>query len=82
MKAFRLTAENACLFYEVCLAIGAETEEQKLAVLDAMVVLGKVEQVTETNNTKEEYIEHLSKHFKVGTIGYRHPTSPKEKNNG
>lgn len=68
MFAFRLTAENALLFFEICQEIHADTEAQRISVLNAMVKLGKVDQVTQTTKTKEEYIKHLSKHFKLGIV--------------
>lgn len=88
MRAFRLTAENAMLFYEVCQELGLHTEEERMLVMDALIELGKVEQVTETNKTKEEYLEHLAKHFKIaelksnGSIGYRMPDDQKGDSNG
>ena len=84
MMAFRLTADNALLFFEICHELKADTEEKRLAIIDAMIQLGKVEQVTQTKKTKEEYIQHLSKNFSVldvkshGAIGYRTPDAPKE----
>lgn len=68
MRAFRLTADNALLFFEICHELKADTEEARLAILSAMVQLGKVEQVTETSKTKEEYIKHLSQHFKCAIV--------------
>jgi len=79
MLAFRLTAENALMFFEICRELHADTEEKRLSILNAMVQLGKVEQVTKTPKTKEEYLEHLSKNFKVlnikshDSIGYKTP---------
>lgn len=71
MRAFRLTAENAELFFEICQSVHANTEEERLQVLDAMVQLGRVEQITDTPKTKEEYIKHLAKNFKVGVVEYK-----------
>jgi hypothetical protein len=81
MRAFRLTLDNALLFYEMCLELKADTEEKRLAIMDAMVQFGKVEQVTDTPKTKEEYIKHLSKHFKCAIV---HSTddAQQEKYNG
>lgn len=68
MQAFRLSLENAMLFFDVCNELKADTEEKRLKVMGAMVQLGKVEQVTQTPKTKEEYIKHLQKHFKTCAI--------------
>ena len=68
MQAFRLTAANAELFFEVCHELKADTEEMRLQILGAMVQLGRVESIVETPKTKEEYIKHLSKHFNVGVV--------------
>lgn len=68
MYAFRMTAESALLFFEICQELKATTEEQRWKIMDAMVQLGKVEQVTQTTKSKEEYIKHLNKHFKTAII--------------
>ena len=63
MKAFRLTLDQAVLFYEICGELKADTEEKRIAVLTAMAQYGQVEGITETQKTKEEYIKHLAEHF-------------------
>jgi hypothetical protein len=65
MRAFRLSLENALLFYEICKDLNIETEEERLQILDIFVQSGKVDQVTDTPKTKEEYLTHLRKHFDV-----------------
>lgn len=88
MKAFRLTADNALLFFEICHELDLNTEEERWQVMNYLVNLGKVEQVIETPKTKEEYLEHLAKNFKVayiksnGSIGYRMPDDQKGDSNG
>lgn len=79
MRAFRLTVDNALLFFDLCQELNLKTEAERLLLMDEMIRFGKVEQVTETNKTKEEYVKHLAKCFKVmqvesnGSIGYRMP---------
>ena len=68
MQAFRLTADNALLFFELCHELKADTEESRLWLMGEMIKAGKVEQVTQTPKTKEEYIKHLSKHFNCARI--------------
>lgn len=68
MRAFRLTLDNAVLFWELCQIFKAETEEQRLYIMDCMIREGRVEQVTDTPKTKEEYVQHLAKHFNVAQI--------------
>ena len=63
MLAFSLTADNAMLFFEVCQELKADTEEQRVAILKAMVQLGKVKSVVQTPKTKEEYAKHLAEKF-------------------
>lgn len=60
-----MTADSATLFFEICQELNADTEEQRIAILEAMAELGRVKTVVETPKTKEEYIEHLAKHFNV-----------------
>jgi inorganic pyrophosphatase len=69
MLAFHLTAEKALLFFEICGELKADTEEKKVAILEAMAELGQIQNIVQTPKTKEEYIQHLSKHFKVLKIG-------------
>jgi hypothetical protein len=77
MKAFRLSIDQAILFYEICDELKADTEEKRVAVLQAMAQYGQVEGITETQKTKEEYIKHLSEHF--GNVLVVKP--PQEKSN-
>lgn len=68
MLAFRLNLEQAEAFYELCSWYGADTEEKRTAILIEMARLGQVESVVKTEKTKEQYIKHLSKHFKVANL--------------
>jgi hypothetical protein len=63
VKAFRLTLDQAILFYEICGELKADTEEKRIAILHEMAKYGQVEGITETQKTKEEYVKHLSEHF-------------------
>lgn len=65
MLAFRLTVDNACLFFELCEKFNANTEAERVAILVEMSKFGQVESITETPKTKEEYVKHMAKHFKV-----------------
>jgi len=65
MQAFTLTLQNAEMFFELCKELKADTEEQRVAILRAMAELGKVNNIVETKMSKEDYIKHLAKHFKV-----------------
>jgi hypothetical protein len=68
MRAFALTSDQALLFFELCHELGAETEEARTAILDALADVGQVKSITSTPMTKEQYTTHLAKHFKVGVI--------------
>ncbi len=87
MLAWALTAENAQLFFELCEEMKANTEEKRIRILMEMARLGKVQNLTKTTMTKEKYIEHLSKNFKVaeiknnGDIGPIMPDSQPKENN-
>lgn len=81
MMAFRLTADKAMLFFELCHELNANTESERLVIMDEMVKLGLVEQVTETTKTKEDYIRHMSKHFKCAIV-HRTDDAQQEKQNG
>jgi hypothetical protein len=65
MQAFTLTLQNAELFFELCKELKADTEEKRVAILQALAELGKVQSIVESHMTKEEYIKHIAKHFKV-----------------
>ena len=75
MQAFRLSLDNAVLFFEMCEEFHADTEDKRVELLGLFVQYGLVDQITETPKTKEEYIAHLNKHFNVadatnGSIGF------------
>jgi len=63
MLAFTLTVDQLELFYELCEAAHAETEEQKMVILEEMARVGQITNVVKTKMGKEEYIEHLAKNF-------------------
>lgn len=65
MRAFRLTPDNAIIFWELVQELNADTEEKRVAILDAMAEFGQIDSIVQTPMTKEEYINHLNKHFKV-----------------
>jgi translation initiation factor 1 (eIF-1/SUI1) len=65
MQAFTLTLQNAEMFFELCKELKADTEEERVAILQAMAELGKVKTIVDTKMSKEDYIKHLAKHFKV-----------------
>jgi len=68
MRAWTLTAENAELFFELCQELKADTEVKIVQILREMARLGKVKNLTKTPMTKEKYLEHLGKNFKVAVI--------------
>lgn len=80
MLAFTLSVDNALMFFEICHELHADTIEERIAIMEIMAQFGKVNQIVETPKTKEEYIKHLSKHFKCAIV---HSTDDaKEKLNG
>ena len=63
MRAYHLTADEAMLFFEICHELKAETEEQRMVILNAMASHGKVGFVVDTPKTKDEYVKHLADKF-------------------
>jgi hypothetical protein len=63
MQAFRLTLDQATLFFEICMEINADTEEKRMLVLAEMAKAGQVDGITDTKMTKEEYVKHLADKF-------------------
>ncbi len=68
MLAWTLTAENAQLFFELCEELKADNEIKRVQILREMARLGKIKGLTKTPMTKEQYMKHLSKNFKVMEI--------------
>ncbi len=65
MLAFSLRAEQAELFFTLCGLLDAKTENERTQVLVQMAKLGCVQNIVATKKSKEEYIDHLAKNFKV-----------------
>lgn len=65
MFAFTLTTDQAEMFFELCQELNAVTEQERYEVLQAMAQCGQVTTVVQTPKTKEDYIKHLAKNFKV-----------------
>ena len=63
MIAFRLTAEQAEIFFTLCHELRADTEEKRVAILREMANHGQIDSVTKTKMTQQEYVQHLAKHF-------------------
>lgn len=63
--AFIMSVYAAEIFYSVCEELKADTEEERVRILQSMAQLGMLKNIVEIQKTKEEYIAHLRKHFKV-----------------
>jgi len=63
MLAFMMSVEQLELFYQICEAVGAVTEEQKVFVAMEMAQHGHINSVVKTKMDKEEYVKHLAKNF-------------------
>ncbi len=68
MLAWTLTAENAQLFFELCIELKADNEIKRVQILREMARLGKIKGLTKTPMTRQQYLEHLGKNFKVAEI--------------
>ncbi len=63
MLAFTMSLDQLELFYDICSAVGAKTEQQRVQVALEMANNGHVKNIVKTDMSKEDYIEHLAKHF-------------------
>jgi len=63
MLAWRMTADTAIKFYELCARFNAVTEHERLMIL--MGLRDEMISVTETQRTPEKYLADLAKNFKV-----------------
>lgn len=61
--AVALTAENYCIYYQLCHTLKLNTLEQRLALLSAMEKEGKVIYGGSSDLTQDEFIQDLAKHF-------------------
>ncbi len=65
MLAFSLSADQAEVFFTLRGLLDAKTEDERTDVLLCMTKLGRVHNIVSTKKSKEEYIDHLAKNFKV-----------------
>lgn len=63
MRAFRLTVDQAELFFTICQELNATTEEQRTQILNAMAEYGEVASIVDTKMSKDEYVQHMAKQF-------------------
>ena len=82
MTAFRLTAEQAELFFQICDEGNLKTEEERVYLLSLMANLGLVQSVVESPKTKEEYIQHMAKHFTCAIIKNKDDAQQGDTQNG
>lgn len=73
MLAFHLTPQAAVLFFEICEEFNADTEEKRLQIMQALAEYGLIDNIVQTPQTKEEYMKHLAKNFKVLEIKQEKP---------
>lgn len=65
LLVFTMSSDQALEFWRRVMERGAETEAERKEILLEMANEGKVESVSETGRTKEEYIQDMSKEFRV-----------------
>ena len=63
--AYELNVDNAMLFFELCHELNLTTEQDRVALLQAMAELGRVKRAWTTKRTKDQLIKDLSKHYKT-----------------
>lgn len=61
LTVFHLSSDAALEFYQRCLLENANTEQDRIALLVQMASEGKVEAVSQTGRSKEEYIRDISR---------------------
>lgn len=52
-------------FLNRCVAVGAETEEERTEILFELLAEGKIESLVQTERSKDKIIEDLKKNFNV-----------------
>jgi hypothetical protein len=81
MRAFRLNLDQAELFFSICHELHADTEEERVTILDAMARGGEIDGIVYSPKTKAEYIKHLQKNFKCAIVMNK-DDAQQEKSNG
>jgi hypothetical protein len=77
MLMFEMTLRTAEEFFLRCKERGADTEEQRLAILKELAEEGQLKSVMQTNRTADQVAKDMAKNF--GNVLY---VKPKEKRNG
>ena len=67
--AWEMTPEIAMEFFKRCSEQGADTEQERAAILKRFADEGKLIRVTATKRSKEKFIKDRAKHFKILHIG-------------
>lgn len=63
--AWTMSVDTALEFYKRCMERNATTEKEKVEILTELAQEGRMQSVTATDKTKDEYIADKAKHFKV-----------------
>lgn len=71
VTAFKLTADQALLFFELCQELGFDDEPRRVALLHYLAQSGHVENVWTTSRSKEQLIKDLSLNFKVVQVKHK-----------
>jgi len=63
--AWTMTVDTAMEFFKRCDERGANTEQERIAILVELAQEGQMQNVVATNKSRDEYIQEKAKHFKV-----------------
>ena len=63
--AFEMSAEVACEFFELCEKREAITEVEKIKILTELAEKGKMNRVWQTARPKDQFLDDLSKNYKI-----------------
>lgn len=65
MRVNYLSLETAIMFFSLCQKLDLKTQEEREFLLDQMYKAGALDKVYETDRTKEQFIEDISRNFNV-----------------
>lgn len=63
--AFQITPEQGMLFFQICMELNLNTEEERTVLLHELAKHGQVERFWTTKRSKERFLTDLSRHFKI-----------------
>ncbi len=65
MMVYTMSADVACLFYELCKDYALDTEQERVSLLNFLARQGLMNSVSTTQRTKQQIVADWQKHFDV-----------------